>query len=415
MNELSKLRKQNSNNFINTNKPYADAFVDNMLIGFEYNPSYLQAKKQINNIIQDDIYDVWITDEHSYKQDIGQKKIVMKPNQPLNKGDLFIIPKWNNQKWIVTKIDPQATYYNSGFMQKCNNILKWYDENNNLQQSLCVIQDETTRDKATWGKLPLPELDIKVITQNNINTSKIKINQRFIFDGQAFKIQRDSNFFREDPLDGDSVPLLEFNMFKDNEAPDDDLVNNIANVKQYQYSLIINQGNFNQSIGYMVQLTATVKLNNEIVTKDLNWEVSNNTIARIDNNGNLSLINNGTVNITCSLVDNPLVSNTITINVASRPVITSEIIISPNISQIDEDDTINFSIYKYTNGIKLSDTFNITTSGVPAKCYNVEIIDGNNFNITNNQRYFDNPLIVTCTDTTDNKVKNINIKLNGVF
>jgi hypothetical protein len=85
---------------------------------FELSPSYFSINKIINGIAEyNTFYDSWLMDEDEYKDDIPKKKIIMKPGQDLQRGEIINVPKWNNQKWLVTRVDPENLYYNNGLVE----------------------------------------------------------------------------------------------------------------------------------------------------------------------------------------------------------------------------------------------------------------------------------------------------------
>jgi hypothetical protein len=321
--------------------------------------------------------------------------------------------------WVITFSDTYHYPTASASIRRCNNVLKWIDEDGLILEEPCIIDYLINRDRIQYDDMNLAAGDIKITAQNNSNTAKIKMNQRFIFDGQVFKIQRVNSYLREKTTVKSSAPLISFSLYKDQEAADDDFVNNIANTSQYQYNLVINQTTFSNVVGTTGTLTATVKLNDAIVTKPLTWSSSDDTIVSIDALGNYTMLANGTVIITCCLTDNNLVSNSINVSVNTIPVTTSEIQIAPNTTEVfSSDDPTIYTCYKYSNGVKQSDTFTFIGSGVPNtnnNYYKLTTINGNSFSLQGNQVYKSGNLTINCTDKLDSSIKTISIQLKDAF
>lgn len=141
--------------------------------------------------------------------------------------------QFDDNYWLTINSDIYKFVTASACIRRCNNVLSryLYDENNNktLYMEPCIIDYKISRDLFKYSEdIILPEGVIQVTTQNNNNTKTIKINDRFIFNGQPFKVQRINSYLRDKTMVADSVPLLYFSMFKDQISPQDDLVNNIA-------------------------------------------------------------------------------------------------------------------------------------------------------------------------------------------
>ncbi|WP_297419549.1 Ig-like domain-containing protein [Clostridium sp.] len=317
--------------------------------------------------------------------------------------------------WITSFSDEYHYPTASATVRRCNNTLKWLDDNNVLQEEPCFIDYLVNRDKLKIENINLLEADIKVTCQNNVNTITIKNNQRFILDGQAFKVQRINSFLREKTMVSNSAPLISYGMFKDVISDDDDLINNIANTNRVKYNLTINQSNFNGLINDKGNLSATVTLNGTNVTKVLNWSSSDTNIVTIDSNGNYNLINDGIATITCCLSDNMLISDSITITVSNSNVSSADISISPNINTLYEGDSP--TVYTVTNSIQSSDNFNFVDSGINNlnnMYYTFKVLSTNTFSVQCNQRCSNN-LNIICTDVTNNSSETISISLKGGF
>lgn len=90
-------------------------------------------------------------------------------------------------------------------------------------------------------------------------------------------------------------------------------------------------------------------------------------------------------------------------------------ILIPNVSEILQGDVVSFSIYKYKDGKKQGDTFDISTTLVPKEYYEINITDGNNFTIKNLKQYQINPLKIKCINNTDSNIVESDLWLGGIW
>ena len=105
-------------------------------------------------------------------------------------------------------------------VRRCNNQLRWMDENGVFQSEPCIIDYKLSRPRDLVGteNLPLPQGFIEVFAQGTSKTFKIQGNQRFIFgpieNRIAYKIFGDGikNFLNQSTMDDQSPKLLTFSM-----------------------------------------------------------------------------------------------------------------------------------------------------------------------------------------------------------
>lgn len=107
-------------------------------------------------------------------------------------------------------------------MLQCNNSLRWEDENGERHCYPCVIKDAMTYTNFKWGNKGVVQSggDIVVLVQRNENTSKINVNDRFLFNEVAFRVKQ---LF--DELNPNYVELY---MMKAPELQDDNYKDNVA-------------------------------------------------------------------------------------------------------------------------------------------------------------------------------------------
>lgn len=232
--------------------------------------------------------------------------------------------KFNNYFWLTINTNTVVGSNASAVLQRCNNILKWIDANGVAHEWPCVFERKLSSTQFDLGSEGVAEIDATTLikVQRNSETENIQYNQRFIFDGKAFQVSQINNHI--------SDTYLEIYMFETQVQSNDDLINNMANIKQ---------------------------------------------------------------------------ENMLTIN-GTRLI--------PEINSISQDQTEYFIVHRYENGIITSSQYDISIMGPADNVnYKLDIIDGNNFSITNIMRS-DIPMTLICTNKENpTDVVAMNILLTG--
>lgn len=322
--------------------------------------------------------------------------------------------KFDNNIWLTVNSDYYKYVTASVVIKRCNNTLKWYDEYNNLQIEPCCVDYKLNETEFDFNaNIIIPEGNVTILCQENEHTKKININDRFVLGNkQVFKVEAINNFLFNQTYDNNSNPLLRLYLKKDGIAEDDDFDYNIANVNKNQFLLTINQDSFEQSVGYSTTLTANVKQNGEIVNQPITWVSSTPSVATIDSNGILSLLSVGTTSITASMTNNLNIIDSIVVNV-TNPITPSKVnMITPNVTEIKQNQTQNYSVFAFLNNIVQADTFTITATGDSTKY--ILNTNSNGFSVKS-LGYSPTPLVVTCSNNIDATQVQISIQLKGYW
>ncbi len=369
---------------------------------FESQPNYYEITRNSDLVTT---YKVLIAEENKKDNIIGYKKLISYPyaTTQFAIGDYII---WNSSTWLLVTLDDQYDYSVGGRIVKTNAYLKWRDDNGALISYACYKSNRVTNTGLNYGQsIVLPKGDLIVQAQDNSDTLTIDVGKRFIIDGKAYEV----GYIH--PIDG----LLEFYLESVAISDYDDLVNDIADNTVRVYTLEINQGNFNQIIGFSSTLSATVKCNDEIVSEGVTWSTSDATKVSITSAGVITCLALGSVTITAEMTDNSDISDTITITVVESVTPVEEIRILPDVTTILQGDPVQvYTVYKFINDVQQSDTFTFATSGASSANYVKTDISGNSFSIENIEQS-NIPLTVRCTDDIDATYKDIEIELGGLW
>lgn len=171
-------------------------------------------------------YDTWIYEGNDKDKIVGYKYLQSYPyTTPQFKIGDYVHWNFNHQElstWILISLDTQYLYNVKGRMLQCNNSLRWEDENGERHCYPCVIKDAMTYTNFKWGNKGVVQSggDIVVLVQRNENTSKINVNDRFLFNEVAFRVKQ---LF--DELNPNYVELY---MMKAPELQDDNYKDNVA-------------------------------------------------------------------------------------------------------------------------------------------------------------------------------------------
>lgn len=310
--------------------------------------------------------------------------------------------------WITINNSDLASAISSIEVRRCNNKLKWVDKQNGaINEIPCVIDYELSS--------PSPQRDKDIIVANghcviicqyNELTRQLEKNDRFIFNGQPFKLSAINNLHYDD-IDITKNPLMYLDVYLDTIEPTDDLVNNVAN-KEYNYTITMNPTVHKQTKGFSGQLKASVYLNGTMVDRDIEWY--GNDYVEIDNNGYYTVIGDAghTAIIEARLRGNNRVYTQVQIAIVSDILDTYEFVLTPNVTEIRQKESIDFNVALYKNGVKQNNEVNATLSSV-GHYADLTTLGNNNYNIKCNTISKNNINLILSSDTYDD-IKIITIK-----
>ena len=263
--------------------------------------------------------------------------------EEIKRGDLI---NWDNEYWlIISEIGQKRYSYYKGIIQKCNYNIKF-----NFQGTIKefpAIVDSKVFDTETNQFFSVPAGKIVVTMQDSVDSENITIGQRFIKMKNAWKVTG---------IDRTKNGLLMLWCDLDNIISSDDLVNEIANARDYIYTLEITNGETSSiQEGSTLQLNVQVKLNDNTVEKEVIYSSDNSSIATVDENGLVTAISAGECIITASLAENPNVYDTISITVTALPEHNYTVTISGNTS-IAKNYTATYTATFTDNGISITET-----------------------------------------------------------
>ena len=350
------------------------------------------------------------------------KIFIFKPDFPnLVYGMKF---RWGENYWLVINVDNEKNMAVSCEVRKCNNVLRFFDENGNKIYEPCIM-DTTLRFTNNVDTPPITtgKEEQKIWCQRNSRTTKIRPNDKFLFGApnQRYAIRLYAGGMKNEinttTMDDTSPTLTEFYFQHYQINPEyDDLENGFANAYMHNFNISIDNVLSKLEVGSSGTLTATVTKNGEVVDKNVVWESSDSSILSIDESGNYNALNEGDVTLSVYMEDNVNILTSENIRVENSPVENVYTIdISPDQFYILQNSDIQYSCYLYKNGERMNDEFTFTdvSNNVPRDNYLIAVNDGNHFTVYNYRMYMNKPVIVRCMSGEHSE--DIEIKLRGLY
>ena len=349
------------------------------------------------------------------------KHFIFPPNEPrLAMGDLI---RWQKSYWLVTSTNDYGSISNGCVARRCNNLLRWLDDNGNIITEPCILDYQIGENMDYRGKeLSLTSGFQRVWCQKNNNTILIFPNKRFAFgvpeNPRVFRIAADGikNFLNTETEDNDSKSLIELSFAGDyfnNEVDNSELL--IADYYRSKFTIKIEQDNIEQVVGFKSQLTAIAQKDGKRLDVPIAWHSTDEDICSVDLEGNIELKAIGQCKITACFNNNSNVSDEIEVKVVENIEDAYDIIVMPvdykYTNEILQGDTVIYECKLYKNNIELADGFEfVINTDVPYSNYIFNVIDNNHFYVKN-IRQSSARLIINCI-SGEHKQEYI-IKLKG--
>ena len=340
--------------------------------------------------------------------------------------DLGKLYRFDNNYWITVNVDKIRTIAQTVTVKRCNNMLRWIDELSGAYYSLpCALGYliNENRDYATAGSaIVTPSGMVNCVVQHNDYTNTIKPNQRFLFGNPsnwtAYRVEGGgiNNFNNQQTEVNSNAGFVTLSLAVDylNEDEDDTTLG-IANSGTNVYVLSLDKASISGGVAQQIQLTPTLTLNGNTITRDLVWTSSDTQIATVNSSGLVSFVALGAVTITCQLENNSTVYATCTATVGGAPVDTYQVIASPIKNFVLEGETQVWTVYLYKNNVQQADVFvfSLNANTVPSDNYSYNVIDDNSFSVTNVDMFLTDVLEITATSGI--RSADIEVTLKGAW
>ena len=324
--------------------------------------------------------------------------------------------QFDDNYWIVYEDTNTLEAISSLKVVRCNNWLKWIDENGNLKAYPCNLGYDLMSPHAQISKkITVANGHVTVMVQGNPDTIGLVKNKRFIFNGVPYRYIAINNYMQNDYVTKDT-PILFFEMYLDTIQENDNLEDNIADDTRNNYAIIINADDSLQlSKGAKGTFTATVKNQNMVMDNvALKWQSSDESLVTIDENGNYEVIgDNGDVNITVSMADKESVQDTVNITIVTTQTESKRLIIVPPLDELPLYEEQKINAYVYNNETQTDEKVECVASGLTADYYELTNDSDNEWTLIN-MKQSKTPLTLTFTSESGLSVV-LNVKLKALY
>jgi hypothetical protein len=329
---------------------YMNTITSSLIDGFEDNVSYKAIEYKKKNEVAYTTIDTHVFQVKKDTEDTsldGTKRIIFKDLEFISSdGDLL---KFNNSDWLVTSTN-NIDIIHSCIVMQTNNTLTFQISDGTIKSYPCVINDKSTQisdglDETKY--IIISDDQILVTVSNNIDTTQIELNKRFIFNHDKnciYKLTKIQSLF--------SNGLLYLTMTKEQFGVNDRLDLNLADYVQNDFVLTILNGD-TASLNTSQTLQIQTELRNNGVLVENPVVVYSSLSPTIASVSSIGLITPLLAGITTIRATSNSVSDTISVTV--EEVITNNYsveFISPIITQIYQGQTKTLSIKVLNNGIE---------------------------------------------------------------
>jgi len=308
--------------------------------------------------------EVQITDENSLFKNPNKKRLLCKPDENINIGDLIV---WDSEYWLCTDTDDIEIYVR-GIIEKCNNNLKYLSSTGDVVSIPCIITDRILMDVKENKYYILPDNKIWVIVGFNVSLlyyltlflgsslDTIIVDQRFIFGGNAYKVEAIDNITK--------TGLITFKMCFDDIVQDDNTTLGIANYTSRTHTYSVNILNIDTDItlGNTLQLELECKDNDVVVVNPsvaYSLETGSTGYISVNASGLISTIATGSGNILTTWN-----SSTDTINIDCVASAVTASYVYSLVGNVQPDNEIKYNQQKVFTANKYYSTGSIVTGSV---------------------------------------------------
>jgi hypothetical protein len=307
--------------FVKVNKPASVKWKDDFQAlankEFEDSPTYqtdIEEEVEFGTLIFEPIEArlTSLIDPHSGLRIAGDfAKLIFKDGD--YKPPLGTRYRFDDNIWIVYSIANQRAVTSHVYIRRCNNTLSSQDEYGNIHREPCYIDYNLNETQLSENELlDVPSGRLNVYCQLNQWTKDIDVDNRYIFGEDVYRVRYRSKYDRRNTFDNDSCKLLTFYVNQDNKATDDNFELQVANFKDYKYSIECIDS-VDNVVGTTIQLYPTVLKDGEEVTEEVFYQTSNSNIVTVSKTGECTFISEGETSITIRMKNFPVCKKVIQI------------------------------------------------------------------------------------------------------
>lgn len=282
--------------------------------------------------------------------------------------------------WIVINPSNISSVSANAVIARCNATYNSYDYYGNIIVEPIVVEKYTMSNNDNDNSINLVLMDgyFNITCQLNENTKNLGINKRIILGDKPYHITGFTDFIQEFTGDRKNIHIMTFTARIDEPTESDDLTIGIAGGKEYVVSAELN-GQTDLIAGQSTTLTADFLINGKKVDSTaehpLSWTYSSSdqTIAKVSDDGKVMTYKEGNAVIVATLVQNPLVTAKIGLTiteVVNEPYIAFDGFTHDYITQYSSE---TFNATYFENNLATDYPLKWTFSGATKRDYNATV------------------------------------------
>lgn len=278
--------------------------------------------------------------------------------------------------WIVYKGKNMGSVIGDGIIRRCNsviNVLDWYGNIVPVPMSYAKMGTLGNASHATENSIVAKNY-ISCICQLNEHSAVFAENTRIILGKAAYSMRGLNDFTREFTDDQESVHLLTFTIERSAPLPQDSLEKQCADYHSFRWEIGIT-GARSMTAGNAQKLGVKSNRMGETVVSDDEHPISylfsssDESVATVDSEGNVTAVGVGSAVITVTLRQNPEISQTMEISVTAAESGESVGFTSTMPETLGEYETALIRAARFLNGAETDGTVRFDFSGPPEICY----------------------------------------------
>jgi hypothetical protein len=245
----------------------------------------------------------------------NDEKWIFAPLDSIRQGDLIDLME---VKWLVMKEEISFnSVYVKGRIQPSNHTVNFNFEGDIVP--LNAIVEVTPMQFDTGEYITLYNASLTVTVQDNADSRRVALQQRLINQGQPWIISG-----WDKSRNGLITFSCELDQFNANDDKENEIPDRWAYETYHEYVLTINEGDLlNATIGTPQTLTITLTDVGVEVTPlpELSYLTSDENILVVDSSGTITPIGVGNASVTVSMIENPNISDSISVTVEEAPIV----------------------------------------------------------------------------------------------
>lgn len=291
--------------------------------------------------------------------------------------------------WIVYKGKNMGSVIGDGIIRRCNsviNVLDWYGNIVPVPMSYAKMGTLGNASHATENSIVAKNY-ISCICQLNEYSAAFAENTRIILGKTAYSMRGLNDFTREFTDDQESVHLLTFTIERSAPLPQDSLEKQCADYESFRWDIGIT-GARSMTAGGTQKLSVKSSRMGETVISGAEHPISylfsssNESVATVDSDGNVTAVGVGSAVITVTLQQNPEISQTMALSVTAAEIGESVGFTTTVPELLGEYETVLIRAARFLDGAEQSGEVEFSFSGPPARCYGVEQVEENAYRVT---------------------------------